>query len=177
MVKKTSPGRSSREHRRRRLVEAADVAGGRVLQQVGQLAGAHAGGWLLAGGVGLGDEQFVDPLEAGAEAVQQVAGAGVGVRLEEADQAPAGEALNGGGDGGADLGGVVGVIVHDGHAGRVADVLEAALDASKAGDGVAHGLLGQTQHAGDSNSGQSVPHLMNASQTRLEGADRLSAVL
>jgi hypothetical protein len=84
------------------------------------------------------------------------------VRLKETNEAPAGEALNGGGDGGADLRGVVSVIVHDRHAGGIADVLEAAPDASEAGDGITHGLPGQLQYAGNSNSGQGVPHLMNA---------------
>jgi hypothetical protein len=69
------------------------------------------------------------------------------------------------------------VIVHDRNAGGIADVLEAAADALEAGDGATHGLMGQLEHAGNSNSGQGVPHLMNASQTRLEGARKLPATL
>ena len=48
-------------------------------------------------------------LKAGAEVVEQVARAGVGVGLEEADEAPAGEAGPRGRQVGADLGRVVGV--------------------------------------------------------------------
>jgi hypothetical protein len=50
------------------------------------------------------------------------------VRLEEADEAASGEAAAGGGQGGADLSGVVSVVVHHGDAGGLADRLEAAFD-------------------------------------------------
>jgi hypothetical protein len=67
----------------------------------------------------------------------------------------------------------VSVVVHDGYAGRVADVLEAALDPQRAtaSRSLQQGKTLATAIATD------VPHLMNTSQTRLEGADRLSAVL
>jgi hypothetical protein len=66
------------------------------------------------------------------ELVQKIERARVPVRLKD-DMDALVAALAGGGQGGANLGGVVAVVVHHGDAARLAALLEAAVDAAKVG--------------------------------------------
>jgi hypothetical protein len=124
------------------------------------LAAVHAGLGRLARGVGLSDQQFVYSLEAGAKALQQVARAAVGVRLEKAYQPPAGEALASGGQRGPHLRRVVRVVVHDGDAGGFTHQLEAPADAPEGGHSLLDRPQRHLQRVAGGDGGQSVGHVV-----------------
>src|SRR6187551_1742680 len=76
-------------------------------------AATHTEGVTLAGGVDFGDDGAVGVAEGAGEVVQEVAGARIGMRLEEDYEAAGGVTLASGLEGGGDFGRVVGVVVHD----------------------------------------------------------------
>ena len=87
----------------------------------------------LAGGEDVHDAQDVGGVEGAPELARERLGAAVAVRLEDADDALEVE-LGGGGERDGDLGGVVAVVVDDGHARDVAHVREAPARALELGE-------------------------------------------
>src|SRR5690606_34028713 len=125
--------------------EVLGQAGDRLVDDDGALgpAGAHGGGEgldggagqrRLAGGVDVGEDDEVGGVEAGGEAVEVGAHAAVAVGLEHGDEAPVGVAGARAGEGGADLGGVVAVVVDDHDVAGGAAHGEAPLDAAELGE-------------------------------------------
>src|SRR5437764_2008664 len=97
-----------------------------------QIRGTDAGNRRLARWIDVHDDQHVGLVERGEELLTEVPRPGVAVRLEHRDD-PAVEPGLGGGEGRADLGGVMAVVVDHGHARRRATDLESALHAGEAG--------------------------------------------
>src|SRR5262245_41111085 len=94
----------------------------------------HAGDGALPRGVDVHHDEHIGLVEGGEELAAQVQRARVAVGLEYRDDAPV-ESRLGGGEGGADLGGMMPVVVDDEDAPRLAADLEAALDAREGGEG------------------------------------------
>ena len=81
--------------------------------------------------------------------------------LEHRDDAPVVPRL-GGGEGGADLGGVVAVVVHHEDAADFPADLEAALHAVEAGEGAGDDVEGQLEVEPHRDGGQGVEHVVAA---------------
>ena len=111
-----------------------------------------------------------------AEVVEEVRGAGVGVRLEEADDAPVWEAFASGTEDCFDLGRVVCVVVHDADAGGVADVLEAAADSMELPDSVGDIRFWEVKKRGHGDGPERVCHVVRARKLRLYGPPQLFSV-
>jgi hypothetical protein len=122
----------------------------------------------FASGVGIGDVERVAAEEAGAEAVQQVRGAAVRVRLEEGDETATGEAQTRGSECGPDLGRVMGVVVHHSDAGRFANQLEAAGSAAKLGDSGDDVRFRDTENLANRDGGKGVCDVVDAGKLRYE---------
>src|ERR1017187_1304285 len=105
---------------------------------------------LLAGGVDVEYEERIGVVKGGGEFLDQVAGAGVAVGLED-DVNLAESALAGRGQRGLDLGRMVAVVVDDAHAGGAAAQLEAAIDAAELIEGGADGFDSNLQADADGN--------------------------
>src|SRR5581483_7433669 len=99
----------------RRVVDGGNVFGGAVAKGAdlfGDAFAAYALDGLLRRRINIQHVDHVGQMKRAAEVVEQMLGAGVAVRLENRDHAME-VALAGGGERGADLGGVVAVIVDD----------------------------------------------------------------
>src|SRR5437667_165332 len=94
--------------------------------------GRDTGTGLLTRCVDVQDDEDVGLVEGGEELLAQVMSARIPMRLKYGDE-PTLEASLGGGQRRADLGGMVTVIVDDGHAARLAAYLEASLHAGETG--------------------------------------------
>ena len=103
---------------------------GGPLDAAGQVFCGYAGDGLLAGGVDGQHDDGIGIAECATELVHEIESAGIPVGLED-DVDSAVAALAGGGEGGANLGGMVAVVVDDGDAARRAAKLKAPVDAAK----------------------------------------------
>src|SRR5262245_27868176 len=101
-----------------------------ALQRLEERLAADARDRTLAGRIALAEHQQVGVVEGAEELVEEIARAGVAVRLE-GDHQPAVEAFAGGPLRGADLLRVVAVFVHDEDVALLATHLEAAVDAAE----------------------------------------------
>ena len=81
-------------------------------------------------------------------------------------------ALAGGGQGGANLGGVVAVVVDDGDAAGLAAQLEAAVDAAKMVEALGDFVGGNFKLVGDGDGGGGVEHVVAAGDVEFEGTER-----
>ena len=93
---------------------------------LGEVARVHPRDGGLAGSVDVHHHQHVGLVEGGEELLPEISRAGVAVRLEHCDDAPVVPRL-GGGEGGADLGRMMPVVVHHENAAGFPADLEAAL--------------------------------------------------
>src|SRR6266566_2719244 len=128
---------------------------------VGQVAGVHAGNRRLARGVDVHDDEDVGLVERGQEIVPQVLRPRVAVWLEHRDHAPV-EPRLGGGEGRADLGGVMAVVVDDEHVAGGAPDLEAPLHPREAGQGGPDLRKRHLEVERDRGGGQRVEHVVAA---------------
>src|SRR5438067_4577340 len=125
---------------------------------------------LLTGRVDVGQHEDVDLVERLQEFVEQVAGAGVAVRLEGRHQ-PAREALPRGAQRGADLLGMVRVVVHHEHVLLLPLHLEAAMDAAELLEGVRRDAERDLEVGGDGEGGERVEGVMAAGHAEPDGAE------
>jgi len=126
-----------------------------ALDAGGEALGGDALDGLFAGSVDGQDSEGVCVPEGGGKLGHEVGGAGVTVGLEEDVDALV-TALAGGGEGGANLGGVVAVIVNDGDAGGFALALEAAVHAAEVSQAFGDLFGGDGELVGDGDGGGGV---------------------
>ena len=179
------PGRSSRAHHQHDIAVLCRVENGlrqfrhvldenrldlaRHPHRARQRAPVGGHDRRFAGGVDFGQQQGVDAGQHLDEVLEQVAGAGVAVRLECQHQAPLREGAARGGDGGRHFHRVVAVIVDQGETAAVrqrnlAVALEAPSDALELGQRLDDGRIGRAHFAGDGNRRQRVQHVVHARQ-------------
>ena len=141
-----------------------------ALDFCGEAFGGYAGDGLLAGGVDGEDADGVGVSECAGELVHKVEGTGVAVGLED-DVNLAVAALAGGGKGGANLGGVMAVVVDDGDAAGGAAKLKAPVDAAEVTEALGNFVGGNFKLAGDGDGGGGVEHIVASGNVELEGAE------
>ena len=78
-------------------------------------------------------------------------------------------ALAGGGEGGANFGGVVAVVVDDGDAAGLAAKLEAAIDTAEVAEALGNLVGGDFELAGDGDGGSGVEHVVAAGDMEFKG--------
>ena len=100
--------------------------------------------------------------EGGGEPVEEVAGAGEEVGLEDPDEPPAGEGGPSSGNGVVDFAGVVGVIVDDGEARRVVSDVESPGDAGEGGKPLGDGAGVDARPEGEGRGGGGVCRIVGA---------------
>src|SRR2546427_7925989 len=143
--------------------EIGDVAVAVGADALGEVGGGDAGDRRLAGGVDVHHDQHVRLVEGGPELLEQVRGARVAVRLERRHD-PAVEPCLGGGQGGADLDGMVAVVVDDGDAIDRAPYLEAALHARERGQRLADRHERDLEVEPDADGGQRVEDVVRSEE-------------
>ena len=132
-----------------------------ALDFCGQILSGDAGDGLFAGGVNGKDADSIGVSKCTAELVQKIKGAGVAVGLEE-DVDLAVAALAGGGEGGANFGGMVAVVVDHGDAAGGATKLKAPINSSEVIEARGDLIGGNFKLAGDGNGGGGVEDVVAA---------------
>ena len=125
-AQKVDDGRAIGAH----VAHVAMAVGGDAL---GEVARVHPRDGGFPRPVDVHHDEHVGLVERGQEVLPEVLRAAVAMRLEHRDHAPVVPRL-GGGEGGADLGGMVPVVVHHEDAAGFPADLEAALHAAEAGE-------------------------------------------
>ena len=109
--------------------KSADVSHLRPADFCGEILRRDAGDWLFTGGIDGQDRHGIGIFECAAELFHQVFRARVAVRLKDHVNVPV-SALAGGSKRGANLGGMMAVVVNHGNAAHYAFTLEAPVDAA-----------------------------------------------
>lgn len=125
----------------------------------GEILAVNGGDGWFAGGVDGDEFDGVRVAKGGGELVEKFAGAGVAVGLEEYVDSPV-AALAGGGEGGADFGGVMAVVVDDGDAADGAAMLEAAVDATETAEAFRYETGRNAEFDADGNGGGGVEQVV-----------------
>ena len=128
----------------------------------------------LAGAVDLGDEDHLGLIEHREKFRQQGPGAAVAVGLEGHHQAAVGKGLGQAGQGGANLRGVMAVIVHHQDAPGFALDLAAAVDLAQVGEALLPGRELQAQEAPHGAGGHGVQDVMGPRQGQGDGPQGLA---
>jgi len=133
----------------------------RALDACGQALGCYAGDGFFAGCVDGQDYNSIGIRERTTKLVQKIKGSGEPVRLED-DMNVLVAALAGCGQCGANLGGMVAVIVDDGDAARLATQLETPVHAAKVAEAFCDLVRCNTELMGDGYSGGGVEDVVAA---------------
>ena len=142
---------------------------------LGETLGGDAGDRLFAGGVDGQDDDCVGVAECGAELFEQIAGAGVAVRLED-DMDAFVSALARGSERGANFRGMVAVVVDDGDAAGLTTLLEATVDAAETAEAFGDFFGRDFELVRDGYGGGGVEHVVAAGHVQIERAERTAPV-
>ena len=126
-----------------------------------QLAG-DSGDRLLARRVDVGHDGQIRRRECLPHLLMVLPGAGIEVGLEEGHEPPVGIGLARGGQRGLELGRVMGVVVHDGHAAEFAEPIEAPPDPAELRQRLERRLRMSSQSDHDTHSGGGVPEIVDS---------------
>ncbi len=141
------------------------------LNALGEPLRRHAGNRLLAGRVDGQHDHRVGVAKCASELVQKISGARVPVRLED-DVNLAAAARARSGQRGANLGGMVAVVVDNRHAARLAALLEAPVDAAKVAETLGNFSGCDLKLPRNGDGGRGVEHIVPAGHVQLERPQR-----